>query len=794
MPRKPSPENMLPLASPKLVKEWHPSKNGRIDPAKISIGSTKKVWWKCPKGEDHEWETSPNSRSKGSGCPICSGRKVVKSNCLATTHPQIAIEWHLTKNNEKRPEQFTAGTLTKVWWKCPKGADHEWEAQINNRKNGNGCPFCAGNKTSKTNSLKTTHPEIAYEWHPTKNNDLTPQDITIGMTQKVWWKCAKGEDHEWQMGLNLRGRGYGCPVCSGRKVVISNCLATIEPELCDEWHYERNGAISPYVVTKGSPKKIWWQCPKDSDHVYQSTISDRIRGHGCRICSGRVVVNSNSLSTVRPDIAKQWHLTKNGKSSPEMVTTGSPKQVWWKCPSGDDHVWKTSVNHRTNGNGCPFCANKMLSKTNNLLALYPALAIEIDQTRNKINPSEIIISSSKKIWWSCEKGVDHVWQASINNRVNGAGCHVCWGRKVVKSNSLQHKNPQLLDEWNYKKNADIPTEVYHGSLKKYWWKCPNGVDHEWMASVSKRMSGQGCPICSGNKAVKSNCLETLRPDLSSQWHLDKNGVKNPFQYTLGSSKKIWWKCPKGEDHEWEAPISSRVKGSGCPVCSGYKVVKSNSLLTTHPTLSAQWHSELNGKLSADNYMAGSTKKIWWKCDKGHDHVWETSIRKRAAGTGCPYCTLTPQSKQELTITFELKQFFEIDPKGFKTRINGKLWSIDIYIEVLNLGIEFDGGYWHKDKRAMDKLKTEKLEQDGFQIMRIREEPLKPINPIDIISKLPFNPKKVTDEILRHIMETHNISPKKVNLIKEYLLKPSIQNEKRLNDYIDMILEEKNKKK
>tara|TARA_B110000971_G_scaffold217363_1_gene254083 strand:- start:1109 stop:2683 length:1575 start_codon:yes stop_codon:yes gene_type:complete len=506
MPRKPLPENMLPLASPKLVKEWHSTKNGSLVPDQISLGSTKKIWWKCPNGDDHEWEASPNSRGKGSGCPICSGRKVMKSNCLATTHPQIAKEWHPSKNEDKRPEQFTAGTLTKIWWQCPKGEDHEWQAQINNRKNGNDCPFCAGNKASITNSLKTTHPEISSEWHPTKNHNLTQDDVTIGMTQKVWWKCPKGDDHEWQAGLNLRGRGFGCPICSGRKVVTSNCLATIEPDLCEEWHQMKNGVLSPYDVTKGSPKKIWWQCPKGIDHVYQSTISDRRRGLGCPICSGRVVVQSNSLSTVRSDIAKQWHLEKNGKFTADMVTTGSPKKAWWKCPNGDDHVWKTSVNARTNG------------------------------------------------------------------------------------------------------------------------------------------------------------------------------------------------------------------------------------------------------------------------------------------TGCPYCTLTPQSKQELTITFELSKFFnEINPKGLKTRIKGKLHSIDIFIPKINLGVEFDGSYWHKGKRELDKMKTLKFEAAGFNIVRIREEPLKRIFDTDIISKQPYNGKEITNDLLKFIMSTYKLDKRTITKFEEYLLKDELQNQKALENYIEQIL-------
>ena len=124
--------------------------------------------------------------------------------------------------------------------------------------------------------------------------------------------------------------------------------------------------------------------------------------------------------------------------------------------------------------------------------------------------------------------------------------------------------------------------------------------------------------------------------------------------------------------------------------------------------------------------------------------------------------------------------------------SGKLWTIDIYIPELNLGIEFDGSYWHKDKRALDKLKTEKLKSDGFKIMRIREEPLKSITGIDVISKIPFNAKVVTNEILKHIMTTYSVEPKKVKKIEKYLHKEEIQNEKGLDAYIDMILTEKGK--
>ena len=167
---------------------------------------------------------------------------------------------------------------------------------------------------------------------------------------------------------------------------------------------------------------------------------------------------------------------------------------------------------------------------------------------------------------------------------------------------------------------------------------------------------------------------------------------------------------------------------------------------------------------------------------------ESSIQIERRGIGCPFCSLTPQSKQELTITFELIQFFkDINPKGFKTRVKGKLWSIDIYIPQLKLGIEFDGSYWHKDKRALDKLKTENLEEEGFEIFRVREEPLKRIFDDDIMSKQPFNAKQVANDILTQIMSRYSLDAKKIAKIESYIAKKELQNEKGLDKYIDMIL-------
>ena len=142
----------------------------------------------------------------------------------------------------------------------------------------------------------------------------------------------------------------------------------------------------------------------------------------------------------------------------------------------------------------------------------------------------------------------------------------------------------------------------------------------------------------------------------------------------------------------------------------------------------------------------------------------------------------------------MKLFKNIAPKGLKTKLEGRLRAIDIFIPKLNLCIEFDGAYWHKEKRDIDKIKSEMLFAEGFKLIRVREEPLKKIYDTDITSKKPYNGKQVTNDILSMIMSIFELDAKLVSKIKEYQSKEGLQNERGLDRYIDKILTEKAEKK
>lgn len=181
-----------------------------MTPEDILWNSAKKVWWQCVKG--HEWEASVGKRtSRNSKCPYCSGKRVNRENCLQSTHPDLAKEWHYLKNGSITPLNVTYGSNKKVWWLCKKG--HEWEASLGSRsgKHKTGCPYCSNKRVSHDNCLATTNPELAKEWHPQKNKELRPVNVVAVSKKKVWWQCKNL--HEWEATIDSRNRGSGCPHC-----------------------------------------------------------------------------------------------------------------------------------------------------------------------------------------------------------------------------------------------------------------------------------------------------------------------------------------------------------------------------------------------------------------------------------------------------------------------------------------------------------------------------------------------------------------------------------------------------
>ncbi|MBO5322834.1 MAG: zinc-ribbon domain-containing protein [Oscillospiraceae bacterium] len=338
----------------------------------------------------------------------------------------------------------------------------------------------------------------------------------------------------------------------------------------------------------------------------------------------------------RGELLLQWHPEKNGRLTPDQVSYGSQRKVWWRCSRG--HEWQSPPYARAGKNsGCPYCAGKKLAPEMGLGALYPDIAKQWHDAKNGVlTPEQVLPGSHKPVWWRCEHG--HEWKALVKSRVEGSGCPVCANRVAIPGvNDLTTTDPELAKQWHPGKNGSLtPEQVLGGSSRKVWWRCSWG--HEWQAAIHSRVYGRGCPVCTGKTIVPGvNDLESYSPQLARQWLREKNGALTPDRVSIYSNKRVWWRCDRG--HEWQSAISSRTdRQSGCPYCGNRKVLAGfNDLKTVEPMVAAQWHPTLNAPLEPTMVMPGSAKRVWWRCIDGHE--WKAVIYSRTGShkCGCPVC-------------------------------------------------------------------------------------------------------------------------------------------------------------
>ena len=539
-----------------LMAEWDWERNSNFDPSQLTFGSHQKVWWKCSNG--HKWQAKVQTRAQGHGCPYCSNRKLLSGyNDLFTTNTDLAREWHPTKNGGLTPVQISGGSEQKVWWlgKC----GHEWEASPKSRKNGNGCPICAKRKQSSFPEqsiyfyVKQVFPDAKNKYTDIFDNkmelDVFIPSISIGIEydglafhrsessyEKEKQKYSICKKNHIKLIRIREFRDYDDALTSDHSFYVGH-----RPS-----HEKLSVTIYKLLTLLGNPCDV--DVEKDKNEIQATYLS---------------ALKEESLAAKRPDLAAEWHPTRNGHLTPELFSKSSQEKVWWKCQNG--HEWQAVIGSRYKGNNCPYCSGKKL---------------------------------------------------------------------LVGYNDLATVNPLLATEWHSTKNDGLlPSMVQNKSKYKVWWKCSKG--HEWQAAISHRSSGSGCPYCSGRTAIEGvNNLSTLRPEIAVLWHPTLNGNLRPDDVTAGSEKNVWWLGACG--HEWQRAVKTMTKSADCPYCTGRKALKGfNDLSSTNPALASEWHPTLNGELSPTKVTKGSGLKVWWKCASGHE--WVARIADRTAGSGCPEC-------------------------------------------------------------------------------------------------------------------------------------------------------------
>lgn len=474
----------------------------------------------------------------------------------------------------------------------------------------------------KAKQYVSDNAQYMAEWHWERNNELgfDPKKLTYGSGRSVWWKCING--HEWRAIIANRKKGQGCPYCAGRYAVkgISD-LQTVNPALAEEWNYEKNDGLTPINVLPNSNKKVWWVCVKG--HEWQATINSRNNGNGCPVCS-------TEQKTSFPEYALLYYL---GKYDLEVVHS-------FKENGYELDIYIPSKKVAIEYDGFYWHKDKI---ANDLEKNQKCKKDGIRLYRVREGLPSLNDTSKDYLVHRYQDNLAIVLKEILSDIV-GVCVDINLERDTIaienlreysqKTSSLLLSNPAIASEWNHEKNGRLKPEVITaGSSKKVWWKCSNG--HEWQATIASRNSGNGCPYCSGRRTIKGESdLQTLNPALAKEWNYERNGNSKPEDYSVNTPKRVWWVCSKG--HEWQARISHRNNGSGCPYCSGrYAVVGENDLQTVNPSLAKEWNYEKNNGLMPADVLPNSNKKVWWKCSNGHE--WQAAIYNRSNGRGCPEC-------------------------------------------------------------------------------------------------------------------------------------------------------------
>jgi uncharacterized protein YndB with AHSA1/START domain len=481
-------------------------------------------------------------------------------------------------------------------------------------------------------------------------------------------------------------------------------------------------------------------------------------------------------------VAAEFHPTLNKPLTPDQVPYSWKTKVWWQCPKNRQHVWDATPNNRTKKTrptGCRDCRGKrlggMVSFERSLEVRFPEIAAELNVERSGFTAAEVLYGAKVKAWRRCPKPFGHPdYPMTVNSRTNPGqkqGCSYCAGKRLSPERSLASVAPMVAREFLSEVNGTTPEEIFSQDNRRYVWKCSKTPSHRWAASPNNRVGKKsGCPYCSGARVWEANRLGDLRPDLADQWDGDRNGSLTPWMVSIGSSRKVHWKCPKGEDHRWQARIHKRSAGQGCRFCAGHEASETTSLLFLRPDLAAQLDAEKSG-ISAAELTLASNKIVHWICPiNPEEHTWPAKVLNRTLnGTGCHDGNLPGTSAQEIRLAAELSTVLNVDFDRHTIQTEKRMERVDIYIPSLSLILEFDGSYWHESTEDADEEKARRLRMVVKHVVRVREHPMQCLDPVhDVVVPFQAPPETAAAIVLEHLVKLDVIPRVKV---QEYLRLP-----------------------
>lgn len=401
------------------------------------------------------------------------------------------------------------------------------------------------------------YPELAAEWHPTKNKGLLPEDVLHKSNKFAWWLCKQG--HEYRTVVHSRTtQSTGCPYCAGKKASPEYNLLTLNPDIAAEWNYQKNTFL-PSEVVPGSNKKVWWVC--DRKHEWQTSVAHRTKmGRGCPKCSNQSSRNEiRILTEFLAVFEKVQHRSRHGGFELDIVIPEYNAAVEY-----DGAFWHNDKSEQDE------------EKQKHVTALGLKLIRVREEPLPKINDWDIIVprrGDIKKrildelICWITDHNnkndaviTEYLSEAQFKQELKYRAYLEAFPSPLPEV-SLMAVNPEVAKEWHPSLNAPLePYNFLPNSTFKAWWLCSNG--HEYQQTIVRRNH-------TGSTCLKCKSFGSTHPEIAKMFHPTKNNERTIFDFTYGNNERFVWRCLDNPEHEWvlsPKQMTAPRKQKHCPYC------------------------------------------------------------------------------------------------------------------------------------------------------------------------------------------------------------------------------------
>ena len=313
-----------------VIQSFRAVHGDRYDYSKVVYTSNRnKVIIICP--EHGEFLQSPNSHSKGQGCPVCARLK-----------RQVPLDTLLKQFRAVHGDKYDyskvvyAGNRNKVIIICPEHG--EFLQRPNGHKKGNGCPKClpSGRKRKSQEEVVAQFQKVhgdRYDYSKVKY---------VGAETKVIIICP--EHGEFLQVPNSHIKGQGCPVCGRLKRTkpLDTVLEQFRAVHGDKYDYSK-------VKYVHKATKVIIICSEHGEFL--QSPNQHMKGQGCPKCArlkSRVPLDT-VLEQFRAVHGDRYDYSK-------VVYAGNRNKVIIICPEHGEFLQLPSTHKR--GLGCRKCGNR----------------------------------------------------------------------------------------------------------------------------------------------------------------------------------------------------------------------------------------------------------------------------------------------------------------------------------------------------------------------------------------------------------------------------------------------------